>query len=134
MDEDNINPNHYKQGNIEVIDFILDQDMDYLTASVMKYICRWRYKNGLEDLKKAQKELEKKESQYANIKQEQELYDMQEMLTESIRGQEIINKRTREFNATRENTGLKRSDKKKIKKLASVQSRIVPLHDLFRSR
>ena len=53
MDEDKITPNHYKQGNIEVIDFILDQDMDYLTASITKYICRWRFKNGIEDLKKA---------------------------------------------------------------------------------
>ena len=65
--------NHYKQGNIEVIDFILDQDMDYLTASVMKYICRWRYKNGLEDLKKAQwflkKLIEHEGGQYgSNIK------------------------------------------------------------------
>jgi hypothetical protein len=58
VDEDNINPNHYKQGNIEVIDFILDQDMDYLTAS-MKYICRWRFKNGIEDLKKARWFLDK---------------------------------------------------------------------------
>ena len=59
MDEDNINPNHYKQGNIEVIDFILDQDMDYLTASITKYICRWRFKNGIEDLKKARWFLDK---------------------------------------------------------------------------
>ena len=59
MDEDNINPNHYKQGNIEVIDFILDQNMDYLTASVTKNICRWRYKNGVEDLKKARWFLDK---------------------------------------------------------------------------
>ena len=49
----------YKQGNIEVIDFILDQDMDYLTASITKYICRWRFKNGLEDLKKARWFLDK---------------------------------------------------------------------------
>jgi len=53
MDEDNINPNHYKRGNIECIDFILDQNMDYLTASICKYVFRWRDKNGVEDLKKA---------------------------------------------------------------------------------
>ena len=33
-----INPAHYKQGKIEVIDFIIDQKMDYLTANVQKYI------------------------------------------------------------------------------------------------
>lgn len=52
---DNVNhPKHYTQGKIEVIDFILDQKMPYLESNVLKYICRHRYKNGLEDLKKAQ--------------------------------------------------------------------------------
>lgn len=48
-----INPSHYRQGNIEVIDFILDQDMDYLEGNVVKYVSRYKYKNGLEDLQKA---------------------------------------------------------------------------------
>ena len=51
---DVINPNHYKQGNIEVIDFILDQELNYLEGNVIKYVSRYKYKNGLEDLKKAQ--------------------------------------------------------------------------------
>jgi len=51
---DNINPNHYKQGKIEVIDFILDQKLGYLESNILKYICRYKLKNGLEDLKKAQ--------------------------------------------------------------------------------
>ena len=52
---DNVNhPKHYTQGKIEVIDFILDQKMGYLESNILKYICRHRYKNGLEDLKKAQ--------------------------------------------------------------------------------
>jgi len=51
---DAINPNHYKQGNIEVIDFILDQKLNYLEGNVIKYVARYKYKNGLEDLKKAQ--------------------------------------------------------------------------------
>ena len=50
---DKINPSHYQQGNIEVIDFILDQKMDYLTATIVKYIARWRFKDGICDLKKA---------------------------------------------------------------------------------
>ena len=56
---DNINPIHYKQGKIEVIDFILDQKMDYLTANVQKYLSRWRFKDGLCDLKKAKWFLDK---------------------------------------------------------------------------
>jgi hypothetical protein len=54
MTEDNINPSHYKQGNREVIDFILDQQLSYLEGNVVKYVARYKYKNGLEDLKKAQ--------------------------------------------------------------------------------
>lgn len=48
------NPLHYTQGAIEVIDFIEDQDLDYREGNVIKYVCRYKYKNGLEDLKKAQ--------------------------------------------------------------------------------
>ena len=53
------NPQHYRQGEIEVIDFILDQKMDYLTASVQKYLARWRFKNGIDDLRKARWFLDK---------------------------------------------------------------------------
>ena len=51
--KDNINPKHYKQGKIEVIDFILDQQMNYLEGNIVKYISRYKHKNGIEDLKKA---------------------------------------------------------------------------------
>ena len=51
------NPSHYTQGKIEVIDFIIDQKMDYLTASAMKYLCRHSHKHKgegqIEDLRKA---------------------------------------------------------------------------------
>ena len=57
--EMSINPQHYRQGDIEVIDFILDQKMDYLTASVQKYLARWRFKNGIDDLRKAKWFLDK---------------------------------------------------------------------------
>ena len=50
---DAINPDHYKQGNIEVIDFITDQDFNYLEGNIIEYISRWKYKNGIEDLDKA---------------------------------------------------------------------------------
>ena len=65
--KDNINPNHYKQGNIEVIEFILDQNLNYMDGNVVKYITRYRHKNGLEDLKKARwyinKIIEEKENE-----------------------------------------------------------------------
>ena len=51
---DAINPEHYRKGSIEVIDFIEDQDFDFRIANAVKYLCRYRYKGTqLEDLKKA---------------------------------------------------------------------------------
>lgn len=51
---DTINPDHYQKGKIEVIEFILDQKFNYLEGNCIKYLCRYKFKNGLEDLKKAQ--------------------------------------------------------------------------------
>ena len=56
---DSINPIHYKKGDIEVIDYILDQKFDYLEGNVIKYVSRYRNKGGIEDLRKARWYLEK---------------------------------------------------------------------------
>lgn len=56
---DNVNhPMHYTSGKIEVIKIMEDQLTSeeyrgYIKGQVIKYITRERYKNGLEDLKKA---------------------------------------------------------------------------------
>lgn len=52
--EDVINhPSHYTRGNIEVIDFIEDQQLPYHLGNVIKYIARAGHKGDkLEDLKK----------------------------------------------------------------------------------
>ncbi len=70
-----INPQHYKQGNIEVIDFILDQKMSYLIASATKYLCRFPHKHSagegrLDDLRKARWFIEK---QIEEILKEEEI-------------------------------------------------------------
>ena len=64
--KDNITPSHYKQGKIEVIEFILDQKLSYLEGNVIKYISRYKNKNGLEDLKKAPWYLNKAIEGYEN--------------------------------------------------------------------
>lgn len=51
-------PSHYA-GNIECIDYIQDflteeEYIGYLRGNIAKYLHRWRYKNGLEDLKKSE--------------------------------------------------------------------------------
>lgn len=51
-------PQHYNSGNIEAIVYMEGQleggIVDYCEGNVIKYIHRWRSKNGLQDLKKAQ--------------------------------------------------------------------------------
>ena len=39
-------PDHYQLGKIEVWDFIVDQDMDYLLGNVIKYVSRAGAKPG----------------------------------------------------------------------------------------
>ena len=55
---DNVNsPRHYTAGDIEVIDYIKDNLQggfeSYCIGSILKYISRYKNKNGIEDLKKA---------------------------------------------------------------------------------
>lgn len=46
-------PTHYcKQGEIECIDVIEQQNMPYHLGNVQKYIWRWAHKGGVEDLRK----------------------------------------------------------------------------------
>ena len=57
------NPPHYNQSCIECIDAIAAATDDgyeyYLQGNIIKYLWRYRYKNGTEDLKKAKWYLEK---------------------------------------------------------------------------
>ena len=60
LPKDNVNPSHYKQGNVECIDALEAATMNLTgieavcTANAIKYLWRWKDKNGVEDLKKAQ--------------------------------------------------------------------------------
>ena len=60
-DKDMVNsPAHYTQGDIECIDAIAQvvKDLDGMeamcTGNAIKYLWRWKHKNGIEDIKKAQ--------------------------------------------------------------------------------
>lgn len=56
---DNVHqPQHYQHNGIETIDYIAaalgsDAFRDYCIGNVIKYVSRWRHKNGEEDLRKA---------------------------------------------------------------------------------
>ena len=57
---DNVNhPNHYTTGGIECIQAIKasmspEEYQGYLKGNALKYLWRFRHKNGVEDLRKAQ--------------------------------------------------------------------------------
>ena len=44
---------HYSNLAIEPIDFIIANNLGFCEGNVIKYIARWKAKNGIEDLKKA---------------------------------------------------------------------------------
>ena len=60
IEQDNVNhPTHYTQGGIECIDALASATINLkgieaiCTANAIKYLWRWREKNGVEDLRKA---------------------------------------------------------------------------------
>lgn len=60
---DNVNsPLHYQRGGLECIDVIRAElgigFIDYCYGNAIKYLWRWREKNGIEDLKKCHKYIE----------------------------------------------------------------------------
>ena len=50
---------HYKQFQIEPWDAIVNWNLGYLDGNAVKYLSRWRHKNGIEDLKKARHYIDK---------------------------------------------------------------------------
>lgn len=53
LSEELTNPKRYTSNGIECWDFWLRAELDPLIASAVKYVWRYKYKNGLEDLNKA---------------------------------------------------------------------------------
>ena len=55
--KDNIIPTYYHKGNYDVIQFCNDNEIEFTTGNIIKYITRYKGKNGIEDLKKAKEYL-----------------------------------------------------------------------------
>lgn len=49
---------HYETMHIQPIEFILKNGLPFCEGNVVKYICRWRQKGGVEDLYKAKQYLQ----------------------------------------------------------------------------
>jgi len=50
---------HYAVKAIQPWDYIVANNLGYLEGNIVKYISRWKDKNGVQDLKKAQHYLQK---------------------------------------------------------------------------
>ena len=68
VNTDKIKPNYYGTG-IDVIEFCLRNNLTFMQGNVIKYVTRYKYKNGIEDLEKAKEyidrliEFEKRENE-----------------------------------------------------------------------
>ena len=56
--ENKINPSYYGTG-LDVIDFCQKNNLDFMQGNVIKYVTRYKEKNGKEDLLKAMKYIER---------------------------------------------------------------------------
>ena len=52
-------PSYYGDYVIKPIDFIVNNDIPFAEGCIIKYVVRWKQKNGVEDLKKAKVYLDK---------------------------------------------------------------------------
>lgn len=53
-----IGGNHYKEMPIQPIEFIHKNNLSFIQGNVVKYICRYKDKNGVQDLEKAKHYIE----------------------------------------------------------------------------
>lgn len=51
--ETQVGGNHYKNLKIQPIEYIHANNIGYMEGNVIKYVSRWREKNGIKDLEKA---------------------------------------------------------------------------------
>ena len=47
-------PDHYNKSEIDPLDYILANSMDFIEGNIIKYISRYKHKDGVKDLVKAQ--------------------------------------------------------------------------------
>ena len=70
-----IGGSHYKGYKYEPIKFIMDMKFDFIQGCILKYLVRYRKKNGLEDLRKAKHFAEIGSSYCTKVIASQDTYD-----------------------------------------------------------
>lgn len=53
VEETAANPAHYSRWNVEPLEFIMQNEVDFVRGNIIKYIMRFDEKDGLSDLYKA---------------------------------------------------------------------------------
>ena len=56
--EQQVGGNHYKDLKIQPVEYIHANNIGYMEGNVIKYVSRWRAKNGIKDLEKAKHYIE----------------------------------------------------------------------------
>lgn len=59
LKENQIGGQHYKSFKVQPIDFIEANDLGFSVGCIIKYVCRYKHKNGIEDLEKAKDYIER---------------------------------------------------------------------------
>jgi hypothetical protein len=58
-EKDNTHPNHYSSFAIEPLEYITKNKLGFCEGNIIKYVTRYKLKNGLEDLQKAKYYIER---------------------------------------------------------------------------
>ena len=61
-----VKPDYYEKYPIKPVDFLDLNNFGFVEGSIIKYVCRYKDKNGLEDLLKAKDYLDRLISKYKN--------------------------------------------------------------------
>lgn len=87
-------PAHYNQGKVECIDAIdsavagLSGENGFYIGTAIKYLFRWKWKGGVEDIDKAIWYLERLKKKQKVAKPSEKLYDSSNRLIEELIGSE----------------------------------------------
>lgn len=53
MEQDKINPSYYAEKGISPVEYIVANKLGFIEGNIIKYVSRYKEKNGVEDLEKA---------------------------------------------------------------------------------
>ena len=69
---------HYTKGSIQPIEYIMANDLGFAEGNVVKYVTRHKYKNGIEDIKKARHYLDFILREYLDYEASEKKYEEDE--------------------------------------------------------